>query len=312
MADSKRKADDTNDAPEPKRRVTRSVSKAPAPVPAKQAPKPKSKAPAAKASKPSKRAAKAAPPNVEKTSNKTEESAVDSPPANDTPRAVLTIQHAAVKKPITCHRYPDSPEPNLPTPGLLFTHGAGGTLSTPAVVNFCTGYSTVHPMLAFQGSMNLAARIKGFHACISHLGLEKQRLTLGGRSMGARAAVVAGTEVLADDALRELWLVLVSYPLKGPKDVRDQILLHLPAAARVLFVIGDKDAMCPLDLLEETRGKMAAKSRLVVVRGADHGMRVRPVAEERRLGEEAGRLAAMWAGGEADDGDVYIGGEEEG
>lgn len=155
--------------------------------------------------------------------------------------------------------------------------------------------------------MNLAARVKGFHACISHLQLEKQHLTLGGRSMGARAAVIAGTEVLGSgDGERELSLVLVSYPLKGPKDVRDEILLELPASVRVLFVVGERDAMCPRDLLEETRGRMAARSRLVVVRGADHGMNVAGKGEMERLGVEAGKRAAAWACGEGSDEDIEI------
>ncbi|KAF1974562.1 hypothetical protein BU23DRAFT_385913, partial [Bimuria novae-zelandiae CBS 107.79] len=181
-------------------------------------------------------------------------------------------------------------------PTLIFTHGAGGTLSAPAVVHFCTGFSTRGPILAFHGSMNLSARVKGFHACISHLSSpNSDPLLLGGRSMGARAAVIAATEVLASNPSREVSLVLASYPLKGPRnDIRDQILLDLPASVRVLFVIGEKDAMCPLDLLEETRQKMAAGSKLVVVRGADHGMHVKPVAEEKRVGEEAGRMVVEW------------------
>lgn len=132
--------------------------------------------------------------------------------------------------------------------------------------------------------------------------------------MGARAAVIAGTEALSNsDKQRALSLVLVSYPLRGPKnDIRDKILLDLPASARVLFIIGEKDAMCPLDLLKQTRTKMAAGSRLVVVRGADHGMHVRPAAEEKRVGEETGSLAAAWADGEEGEKDIYIGGKEEG
>jgi predicted alpha/beta-hydrolase family hydrolase len=310
----KRKAADPNDAPEPKRRVTRSASKVTAP--AKEATNPKSEATAAKPSKTSKLAAKTASPNAEKTpkpSKKTKDPTSDPASAAKPAPGTLTIHDDSVKKPITCHRYPDPSEPTKATPALIFTHGAGGTLSAPAVVNFCTGYCKVHPTLAFRGSMNLNARVKGFHTCISHLSLEKESLVLGGRSMGARAAVIAGTEILAgDDGQRELSLVLVSYPLKGPKDIRDQILLDLPASVRVLFIVGEKDAMCPLGLLEKTRKKMAAKSRLVVVRGADHGMHVRPVEEEKRLGEEMGRLAATWVDGDVDDEDVHIGGEEEG
>ena len=164
--------------------------------------------------------------------------------------------------------------------------------------------------------MNLKARVKGFHACISHLGLDTrdEPLILGGRSMGARAAVMAAAEVLsATETHRQISLVLVSYPIKGPKDdIRDQILLDLPSDVRVLFVIGDKDAMCPLDLLAKTRKGMAARSTLVVIRGADHGMHVKPTAEEKRLGEQAGGLAAEWTKIEGGGEDVYIGGAEEG
>ncbi len=134
--------------------------------------------------------------------------------------------------------------------------------------------------------------------------------------MGARAAVVAGTEMLEagvasggpDAPAGGLRLVLVSYPLKGPKDdLRDQILLDLPSSARVLFVIGDKDAMCPLRLLEDARKRMKAETRLVVVRGADHGMHVKPAGMEKQLQEEAGRLAVGWVAGELSEQSVEIG-----
>jgi predicted alpha/beta-hydrolase family hydrolase len=150
--------------------------------------------------------------------------------------------------------------------------------------------------------MNLASRVKGFNACIEHMKEkgEIERLVLGGRSMGARAAVMAGTEVLKDKNKMELLLILVSYPLQGPKDVRDQILLDLPATARVLFIAGDKDAMCPLDMLEEVRGKMEAKSQVVVVHGADHGMNVTPKKFVREIGEDTGRVAAVWANGDVE------------
>jgi predicted alpha/beta-hydrolase family hydrolase len=202
----------------------------------------------------------------------------------------LTITHDLVKKPIECHQYTPTPSPSAPSPTLIFTHGAGGTLSADAVVNFCTGFSTSLPVLAFQGSMNLKARTKGFHACIDELTsnqvttvkkkkegrAEENRLLLGGRSMGARAAVLAASESIAEHNDGKdgssVQLILISYPLQGPKqDLRDQILLELPRSVSVLFLIGDRDAMCPLDMLNETRSRMTAKSQLVVVRGADHG-----------------------------------------
>lgn len=130
--------------------------------------------------------------------------------------------------------------------------------------------------------------------------------------MGARAAVMAAAEIVVQETGASVRLVLVSYPLQGPKDVRDQILLDLPEGVEVLFVIGERDAMCPLHLLDEVRGRMRAVSRVVVVRGADHGMNVKPKQRVREVGEETGRLAARWVGRELErEGEVvYVGDEE--
>lgn len=126
--------------------------------------------------------------------------------------------------------------------------------------------------------------------------------------MGARAAVIAAAELLRERKANSARLVLVSYPLQGPKDVRDQILLDLPKETEVLFIVGDRDAMCPLDLLEEVRSKMVCKSRVVVVKGADHGMTVRPQSKTKEIGEETGRMAAsIGYDGET----LYIGETEE-
>jgi pimeloyl-ACP methyl ester carboxylesterase len=128
--------------------------------------------------------------------------------------------------------------------------------------------------------------------------------------MGARAAVMASSQVLEDEGVDlGLELVLVSYPLKGPKDIRDQILLDLPASVRVLFVVGDRDSMCPLEMLNEVRSKMEAKSQLVVVKTADHGMHVKPAKLEKDIGERTGRVAADWVTGQLEDEVTYIGEE---
>ena len=102
-------------------------------------------------------------------------------------------------------------------------------------------------------------------------------------------------------------LILISYPLVGPKkDVRSQILYDLPPTASVLFIIGSGDNMCPLDLLNDVRSKMAAKTRLVVVEDANHGMHIKgkPDSVEKEVGEMTGKLAAEWVtGGEEWKGD---------
>jgi predicted alpha/beta-hydrolase family hydrolase len=221
--------------------------------------------------------------------------------------------------------------PLLPsdTKTLIFTHGAGGTLSAPAVVDFCSGVSVTNTVtvLAFQGSMNLGSRVKGFRACVEYVEGEREEgrkksggkraqasgLLVGGRSMGARAAVMAVLEKKEEKEKEKeggVDLVLVSYPLKGPKDVRDQILLDLPASVNVLFIIGEKDAMCPLDLLNHVRNSMKAKTQLVVVKGADHGMKGGGVKLEKERGEETGRVAVKWLSGELKEDITYIGDEE--
>jgi predicted alpha/beta-hydrolase family hydrolase len=325
MPPKRHKIPDPASTPEPKRRITRSSNKADI-VPAQDRTND--------------------PPNAEPTtSNKSRALKRKEPsPTNATPEAdelpaedgspapqvitTRTIIHELVKKPIQCHQYTPSSSDSSPT--LIFTHGAGGTLSADAVVNFCTGFSKYLPVLAFQGSMNLKARTKGFHACIEEIHssqkttqkrkskeqMKRKRMLLGGRSMGARAAVIAASEHLAekDNEQEEtsIQLVLVSYPLQGPKDdLRDQILLDLPESISVLFIIGDKDAMCPFDLLNETRRKMVAKSQVVVVRDADHGMNIKPASATKEVGESAGRVAAWWVEGDLKADVQYIGKQEE-
>lgn len=137
--------------------------------------------------------------------------------------------------------------------------------------------------------------------------------------MGARAAVIAATEMLADaEGEVSARLILASYPLVSPKgDLRDEILVQLPAHVQVLFVVGERDEMCPLEKLEDVRKRMQAPSDLLVVRGAGHGMGIKGTGKdgEREVGEAAGLRAAIWAGKGRLEGEIggrkYIGVEEE-
>jgi len=182
---------------------------------------------------------------------------------------------------ISCLQYGDPPV------GLVFTHGAGGTLSSDAMVNFASGFAIHSSILCFKGNMNLNSRVKMFNAI-----LEDQQShgcsALGGRSMGARAAVMAATESTK-------FLILVSYPLRSDKgELRDKILLDIPAEINVLFISGDGDGMCELGELNGVRQKMKCSTWLVRVRRADHGMNVKPPKGTKIVGEETGRVAAEW------------------
>lgn len=150
------------------------------------------------------------------------------------------------KKPIHClYSAKDTDNLRSTTPALIFTHGAGGTLQSDAVANFVNGFISAPEELAilcFQGNMNLKSRVKMFTAVIDAsntepaLEIKTTAGCLGGRSMGARAAVMAATKETTH-------LVLVSYPLHTDKEVRDEILLGLPDKMKVIFVSGDHDTM---------------------------------------------------------------------
>ncbi len=106
--------------------------------------------------------------------------------------------------------------------------------------------------------------------------------------MGARAAAMAAVDVTQS-------VILVSYPLVSPiGEVRDQILLELPQKPDVLFISGENDNMCDFERLNEVRRQMMPRSWLVVVKGADHGMNVKPKKGTKAVGVETGKLAAEW------------------
>ena len=192
-------------------------------------------------------------------------------------------------KPIRCIAFHPADEvpskgSSSPEPSLIFTHGAGGTLESDGISHFSAGFAKRLPILCFQGNLNLKSRVKMFSAVIED---QASPINLGGRSMGARAAVIAITE-------QTRHLVLVSYPLHTGKETRDQILLDLEPSVSVIFVSGDKDSMCDPARLEEVRKKMRCETWRIVVEGADHGMNVKPKIATEAVGNKVGEVIADW------------------
>ena len=199
--------------------------------------------------------------------------------------AMSSVKHAQPlrvpydPKPIYCERKGNGP------PALIFTHGAGGTLSSDGIANFASGFAGKGSILSFQGNMNLKSRVKMFEAVIEHE--EPANTCLGGRSMGSRAAVMAANSKTEQ-------LILVSYPLRADKKPRDQILLDLKANVEVLFVIGDKDSMCDLEELRKVQSKMICRTWMVTVIDADHGMNVKQKKATEAVGKMTGKVAGEW------------------
>jgi predicted alpha/beta-hydrolase family hydrolase len=92
------------------------------------------------------------------------------------------------------------------------------------------------------------------------------RAVLVGKSMGGRV----GCHVALEEPVAGV--VCLGYPLRGQRGaVRDEVLLALRVP--ILFVQGSRDALCPLDLLQEVRARMAAPNELHVVDGGDHSLK---------------------------------------
>ena len=203
--------------------------------------------------------------------------------------AQRTFNVAYSPKAIRCiSSQPDDEVPSKgsssPEPPLIFTHGARGTLESGGIAHFSAGFAKRLPILCFQGNMNLKSRVKMFSAVIED---QASPTNLGGRSMGARAAIVATTK-------QTRRLILVSYPLHTGKETRDQALLDIEPSVSVVFVSGDQDSMCDLARLEEVRKKMRCKTWRIVVEGADHSMNVKPKKATEAVGNKIGEVIADW------------------
>ncbi len=93
---------------------------------------------------------------------------------------------------------------------------------------------------------------------------------LVGKSMGGRVGCHAALE---EPAGAIAGIVCLGYPLRGQRgQLRDEVLLALRTP--VLFVQGSRDALCPLEDLEDVRARMEAPSSLHVVEGGNHSLEV--------------------------------------
>lgn len=113
-------------------------------------------------------------------------------------------------------------------------------------------------------------------------------LVLVGKSMGSRVSCM----VARKGELEVSAIVCLGYPLKGTNGaLRDETLLDLRVP--VMFVQGSRDGLCPLDKLQEVLEKMACSTKLQVIEGGDHSLKVGKKAlkecgtTQEKLDEEA-------------------------
>lgn len=90
-----------------------------------------------------------------------------------------------------------------------------------------------------------------------------------GKSMGGRI----GCHVALEEKVQGV--ICFGYPLCAAGDrtkLRDRVLRELQTP--ILFLQGTRDALCPLDLLEQVRSEMKTPNVLHLVEGGDHSLQV--------------------------------------
>ena len=173
---------------------------------------------------------------------------------------------------------------------ILFAPGAGAPSSHPWMQNWKQRFSEIGEVETFDYDYMRAGRKRpdrlpqliAAHRKALEAAREKDQpasIFLIGKSMGGRIGCHVSLEEKVDG------LVCLGYPLCAMGDrtkLRDEVLRALTAP--ILFVQGTRDALCPLDLLEQARCEMKAPNFLHVVEGGDHSLRV-PKRQLDAMGE---------------------------
>jgi predicted alpha/beta-hydrolase family hydrolase len=168
---------------------------------------------------------------------------------------------------------------------LILGHGAGAGQLSGFMVSFATE-------LAARGidavTFNFSYTENGRHypdpgdkleACYlavietvrKHKKLGRNKLAIGGKSMGGRIA----SQVAASGIEHLAGLVFLGYPLHPPGNVDKTRSKHLPdIKAPMLFVQGSKDSFGTPDELKPILKKLKTPAELYVVEGGDHSFKV--------------------------------------
>jgi predicted alpha/beta-hydrolase family hydrolase len=130
------------------------------------------------------------------------------------------------------------------------------------------------------------------NAALNHRKLKKNRLVIGGKSMGGRIA----SQVAAAEGDRVAGLVVLGYPLHPPgrpDKLRDEHLkdIHAP----MLFLQGARDSFGTKDEIGAVIKKLHLPATLYVIEGGDHSFRVpKSVAPQQRVFEDVMNEVTRW------------------
>ncbi|MGH8886267.1 MAG: alpha/beta hydrolase family protein [Egibacteraceae bacterium] len=197
---------------------------------------------------------------------------------------------------------------------VILAHGAGTDHAWPMLRAIASGLAaTDHPVLTFNFAYAQAGRrrpdpaprlITAWRDVIAgardRLGAERP-LVIGGRSMGGRIASLLAAQGVrgsppANQGVSCAGLLLLGYPLHPAGRPEQLRTTHWPALrVPILFVQGDRDALCRTDLLAHERAAHLGhvRSDLHVVAGGDHSFKVRGRPQDAVVAEIVS-VATAW------------------
>ncbi len=168
---------------------------------------------------------------------------------------------------------------------LILGHGAGASQSSGFMVKFATelasrGIDAVTFNFYYsehgRGAPDKNDMLEGCYRAVieatrKHPKLRRNRLAIGGKSMGGRIA----SQVAASGVGDLTGLVFLGYPLHPPGKPDQLRSKHLPdIKAPMLFVQGSRDVFGTPDELRPIIKKLPAEVKLYVVEGGDHSLKV--------------------------------------
>ena len=172
------------------------------------------------------------------------------------------------------------------TAALILAHGAGAPQQHPFMVSFARALSErgldvlTFNFLYTEQRRKAPDRMPQLVACYravidaarAEIPSARERLFIGGKSMGGRAATHVASE---DSALTLAGIVLLGYPLHPPgrpDQLRDA---HLPDVGRpMLFVQGSRDTFGTPSELKPILASLSPMPTLHHVEGGDHSFKV--------------------------------------
>jgi predicted alpha/beta-hydrolase family hydrolase len=193
---------------------------------------------------------------------------------------------------------------------LILAHGAGAGQRHPFMTSFARGLSELgidvvtFDFLYMHRKRHVPDRMPQLVACYravidaarKHLDSARDKVFIGGKSMGGRAA----THVAAEDPVLQLrGIILLGYPLHPPGRPDKMRDAHLPDVKRpMLFVQGTRDTFGTPDELRPVLAKLSPAPTLHVVEGGDHSFKLggRNTAKQAELYDGIQTVILEWMG----------------